>query len=407
MKKQGYAIRSYTRQLRYRDQAPILKTREMFDAILAFYFERLRACPELIALSNQKALRQLEVMTIPVKNGPPVPTPLPWQGVPLYFRRAAINTALSLYRSAVSREENSMPDAKSLRGKMVYYKGMYRGLDDRHIEMKWFDGEKWFWEKHRHTGRDFPEDSQIMSPTVSIKGKAVLLQFSVKIPVADARNIRERVQDGASFCAVALTGGDSLAVCTMMDAAGQVSVPYFIKGGDFLKHRRKLLLDAVNFAHKSARDQALLEKVKRLNDDAAQRVSREIVDYAQNHGARIIVVPDLSESLEKNRQYFIKGSPWAFIGRRIVRYAKEKAWQAGIVVAERRPYYASNYCYYCGEKVKKCNAPGEIPKENLYGGKNIVCPNGHQGSAALNMARNMARAFYEKNYQAASSENKI
>ena len=41
---------------------------------------------------TQEALRILEILTIVGRDKQPVPTPLPWKKIPLYFRRAAINT---------------------------------------------------------------------------------------------------------------------------------------------------------------------------------------------------------------------------------------------------------------------------------------------------------------------------
>ena len=52
-----------------------------------------------------EALRTLEKLTIPGRDRQPVQYPLPWQKVPLYFRRAAINSAIAAASSYLSREK--------------------------------------------------------------------------------------------------------------------------------------------------------------------------------------------------------------------------------------------------------------------------------------------------------------
>ena len=291
----GYAITTYKIQLNYKHLDWFKQTQSLFDAVLAFYYELLEKQPETLSLSNQNLLRHLELQTIKQRDGTPPETPLPFEKIPLYFRRAAINAAISMYRSYMSklrdwqegqekqieneelRIENSGTESQSdsdinqignadllqhsplsilnsplkkgrpsrprrLHMSMLYYKGMYKDFDEKSILLKLYTGKAWAWVKHRYTGRPFPENAERMSPTIVIKKKKVMLHIPVKESVEDSRTAKERVQQNEKFVAVALAGSDSLAVCTTIEADGRATAPYFIKGGKELAHRRKLLL---------------------------------------------------------------------------------------------------------------------------------------------------------------------
>ena len=290
----GYAITTYKIQLNYKHLDWFKKTQSLFDAVLAFYYELLERQPEALSLTNQNLLRHLELQTIKQRDGTQPETPLPFERIPLYFRRAAINAAISMYRSYTSKlrdwetsmengklkmenersESQSDSDSnqigqadlhhnlplstfnlppesakkgrpsrpKNLHMSMLYYKGMYKDFADGQILLKLYTGKAWAWVKHRYTGRPFPENAERMSPTIVIKKKKVMLHIPVKEVVEDSRTAKERVKQNESFVAVALTGSDILAVCTTIQADGRATAPYFIKGGKALAHRRKQLL---------------------------------------------------------------------------------------------------------------------------------------------------------------------
>ncbi|WP_195538916.1 hypothetical protein [Eubacterium maltosivorans] len=484
----GYAITTYKIQLNYKHLDWFKKTQSLFDAVLAFYYELLEKQPEALELSNQNLLRHLELQTIKQRNGTPPETPLPFEKIPLYFRRAAINAAISMYRSYISklrdweagqeeqmeneelRVENSGTESqsdsdsnqigqadlhhnlplstfnlppesakkgrpsrpKNLHMSMLYYKGMYKDFADGQILLKLYTGKAWSWVKHRYTGRPFPENAECMSPTIVIKKKKVMLHIPVKEVVEDSRTAKERVKQNESFVAVALTGSDTLAVCTTIQADGRATAPYFIKGGKALAHRRKQLLgytkrgtagkkmthiignDALGVCPRglSSYGQAeagsalqehrpnakYYEKITRITDHYAHEVSRKIVDYALKQGTKLIVLPELKESFNQAKKPYLGKSSYDFIGRRIARYVQYKAWQKGLVAMTSKPYYASTRCYHCDAPIAKHNTEYQNLSPNFYGGKNFVCKEGHKGSTALNSARNLGKGFYERFY---------
>ena len=429
----GYAITTYKIQLNYKHLDWFKQTQSLFDAVLAFYYKLLEKQPEALSLTNQNLLRHLELQTIKQRDGTPPETPLPFEKIPLYFRRAAINAAISMYRSymgklkawqegPIKRGKPSPP--KCLHMSMLYYKGMYKDFDEKSILLKLNTGKTWAWVKHRYTGRPFPENAERMSPTIVIKKKKVMLHIPVKEIVEDSRTAKERVQQNEKFVAVALTGSDSLAVCTTIEADGRATAPYFIKGGKELAHRRKLLLGytkrgnagkdtprlitqpvgnaALSVPQEHRPNKKYYDKITRVTDHYAHEVSRKIVDYALKQGAKLIVLPELKESFDQAKKLYLGKTPYDFIGRRIARYVQYKAWQQGLVAMTSKPYYASTRCYHCDAPIAKHNTEYQNPSSNFYGGKNFVCKEGHRGSTALNSARNLGKGFYERFYAGAA-----
>ncbi len=307
---------------------------------------------------------------------------------------------------------------------MLYYKGMYKDFADGSILLKLYTGKTWAWVKHRYTGRPFPKNAELMSPTIVIKKKKVMLHIPVKEIVEDSRTAKERVKQNEKFVAVALTGSDSLAVCTTIEADGRATAPYFIKGGKELAHRRKLLLGytkrgnagkdtprlitqpvgnaALSVPQEHRPNKKYYDKITRVTDHYAHEVSRKIVDYALKQGAKLIVLPELKESFDQAKKLYLGKTPYDFIGRRIARYVQYKAWQQGLVAMTSKPYYASTRCYHCDAPIAKHNTEYQNPSSNFYGGKNFVCKEGHRGSTALNSARNLGKGFYERFYAGAA-----
>ena len=425
----GYAITTYKIQLNYKHLNWFKQTQSLFDAVLAFYYKLLEKQPEALSLTNQNLLRHLELQTIKQRDGTPPETPLPFEKIPLYFRRAAINAAISMYRSYVGKlkawqegpiKSGKPSPPKCLHMSMLYYKGMYKDFDEKSILLKLYTGKAWAWVKHRYTGRPFPENAELMSPTIVIKKKKVMLHIPVKESVEDSRTAKERVQQNEKFVAVALTGSDSLAVCTTIEADGRATAPYFIKGGKELAHRRKLLLGytkrgiagnntprfmthtignaALSVPQEQRPNKKYYDKITRLTDHYAHEVSRKIVDYALKQGAKLIVLPELKESFNQAKKPYLGKTPYDFIGRRIARYVQYKAWQQGLVAMTSKPYYASTRCYHCDAPIAKHNTEYQNPSPNFYGGKNFMCKEGHRGSTALNSARNLGKGFYERFY---------
>ena len=119
--------------------------------------------------------------------------PLPWEKVPLYFRRAAINSAIAAAKSHISRQK-SIPGRKAekLHSAVTYYKGMYRDFSHKEITLKVWTGEQWKWMRCRLYGREFPAEAELMSPSVTFEKKYLMLHVPVKEFTADTATVKQR-----------------------------------------------------------------------------------------------------------------------------------------------------------------------------------------------------------------------
>ena len=104
--KVGSSTVTYRLKLRCRHIDWIQETENLYNKVLEFYYKILTEHLEFLELGNMELLRQLEQMTIIGRDKQPVMMPLPFQKVPLYFRRSAINAAISHARSYVGLLQN-------------------------------------------------------------------------------------------------------------------------------------------------------------------------------------------------------------------------------------------------------------------------------------------------------------
>ena len=146
-KKAGYRTITYKFRLECNYIDWIYATKAIYNNILFFYYEVIKNETELLELNSQQMMRRLELLTVGSREESieDVKYPIPYQKIPLYFRRAAINDAIRLYRSYVTGENNGVKHAGRFQASPIYYKGMYRNFSEDNIELKLYDGEKWQW----------------------------------------------------------------------------------------------------------------------------------------------------------------------------------------------------------------------------------------------------------------------
>ena len=101
--KSGYSITTWRLHLWCRHPEWLRTTQEFYNRIAEFYYKLLLDHTELWELGSQQTLRELEIMSIPGRGGRIPSDPLPWQKVPLYFRRAAANEGIASAKSYLSR----------------------------------------------------------------------------------------------------------------------------------------------------------------------------------------------------------------------------------------------------------------------------------------------------------------
>lgn len=161
--KTGYSIRTWRMRLVCPEPIWLDRTEEYFQNVVEFYYHLLRQHEELWNSSLFDIQRSLELMTLTGRDGRQPTNPLPMGKVPVYLRRAAINKASATVKST-QELQSGFPE--KLEAKVTFFKGMYSDLTDRSICLKLWNGEKWIWTDCELKGRPFPQDGQLMSPTL-------------------------------------------------------------------------------------------------------------------------------------------------------------------------------------------------------------------------------------------------
>lgn len=433
MAKTTSATKTIRQQLAYRPGISewFASTHELFNRVVAFYFNVIQARLDMLDLSNKEALTALERLTHATKRNPDPPVPLSEVAthIPAMFRRAAINTALGAARSFHSnlarwRREKEKAEARGRRfhkhppvpprnwnRSSTFYAGMWKQRTNRRITLKLWDGQSWRWVRFRLSGREIPEGWEAGSPQVVQRGRNWWLHTPIEREIVRPHKVAAQIKNNPNVrvCSVDQNINDALAVCTILEADGTVVATRFIRGGRELHGRRKSLLGRVarnrsktSIIAKDEQDNAdLWAKIRNLDEDTAHRVSRRIVEFAQAYGATIIVFEHLSrfrpergkysKRSNEKRSYWLRG--------RIFKYTRYKAWEEGVVTCRVNPRGTSRECADCGSPVARygsdlLTADGEPATAYRPGAPLVLCLNpecGMRGHADRNASRNIGQ----------------
>ena len=377
----------------------LVKTQELYNQILEFYYNLYLDTFQDGRPGSMEALRTLEKLTITGRDRQPVKYPLPWKKVPLYFRRAAINSAIAAASSYLSREKQKIRST-SFTESVTCYKGMYRDFEGNAITVKIWNGERWIWHRIKLRGNTVPEEGQMLSPSIVLKKSGPELHIPWKTFVKDGRTSRERIADGEKICAVTFTNQDALAVCCIVDQNGEKEHPLFIRGGAEYAHRCRQLTEKIRKSEVSGSNGSSTipnsrywMKLKNLNDFYSHCISRQVIKYTTNQGAKIIALPEFEK--EYSRILMTKAGNYSpiHLSTAIREKIKYKAWQEGIVVLELQQHKNSSACAACGAAIHKK-------------GQEFICENGHQGNYYLNASWNLGlkciRGFQPKESETGS-----
>lgn len=402
-----YCFRFYDKHLDW-----LFNTRILYNKVVKHYYNLLANNLEWLFMSNFNLMRELEILTVGSremkKAGMEAKYPLTdLPVIPLYFRRAAINCAISMIRSfqtrknqAESRQQEKGSDfgsyssiAGTFSAAPVYYKGMYKEWKEDSILLKVYTGERWKWSRYRFTGRKLPDGAEVLSPTIDAEIKQAYLHVPIKKQVEDIRPVKERMQEEEKILAISFPGNDSLAVGAILRRDGSFEKSVFLQGGLELKARKNTLKR--KWKKQQERGNAgkkYLRKIEHLNTYYAHLTSRRIVEFCKEQEIKIIAVPNYRQAINFSKTGYQKIDHFEWIGRRIIRYLKYKAFSEGIIVSAVPICHISNCCSECGMEIRRYNT-GHIPSKNYYGGQLFLCPNGHQGSSGLNTAQNVGKRF--------------
>lgn len=416
--KKGYVTLTY--RLRFYDKHLdwLWQTKILYNRVVEHYYNLLLEHFDLLALSNHALMRELEIITIGTKEmkktGQIAPYPLvDFPSVPLYFRRAAISSSISMVRSFQTQklaadlqlEKAGIVPSRAERFSVapVYYKGMYKDLKENSILLKVFTGDKWVWNCYRFSGRILPEDAETLSPTIYLEKKQAYLHVPVKKEIEHIQTVKERMETAKRILAVSFPGSDSIAVGAVMMREGSFEKAVFFHGGLEMKARKNRLKRKLIKLKKSnipenanqmegSKAEQYRKKIHNINEYYAHLVSRKILDYCKEQKIEIIAVPNYRQSIDFSKKRYLKMDSYEWIGRRIIRFLKYKAFSEGILVSSVPLLHIADSCSECGERIKRYNE-GHTPGKNYLGGQLFCCSNGHQGNSGLNTARNVGKKF--------------
>lgn len=395
--KQGYCITTKRFRLRCGHPQWLWQTQEIYDRVEKFYYDLYLTHEELWEKSGQEALRILETLSLPGRERKNPEYPLPWEGLPPYFRRAAANAGIAAARSHVSRGKNTaVSKASELHSSVVYYSRMYRDFSAGEITLKVWNGEAWRWMRCRLYGEEFSDKAQPLSPSVVLEGEFIMLHVPVREPVPDATPVKARMKEGRRVCALQFMNGGAFAVASICDNREQeIAVKFFGGGKEYAHHCRRILekirksQDSLGDFPQGKPNRKYWTHLKNLSDYYAHRVSREIIRFCQENQASVIALPRYNE--EYSRRVMAGAGSWSALqlSIRIRRYLQYKGWQAGLMVIEVHAAGIGSVCAKCG---------GRIIREN-EDGREYLCESGHRGNRYLNAARNLSikcRRQFEK-----------
>ena len=386
--KNYYAITTKKFLLRTSHDEWLSATREVYNEVLYFYYRLFLEYPEFHSLGNQKVLRALERLSIVGRDKHPVPHPLPFKGVPLYFRRAAINAAVAAGRSYLAREGQERP-TQAFEAGVTLYKGSYKALDGHSIQIKVWDGEGWRWLRGRLFGNTLPEGTDSLSPRLVFDDGGAELHVPVRQTVPDGRTLKARLGEDMKLCSIQFTNGDAIAVCCVLDRSGAVTAVRFLKGGRDYAHRCRRILARIEASQKARggrkgrkADKRYWKRLKQVSDDMAHQVSRRIAAFCVEAGADVIVLPRYSKTFTKYVMASVGNWSPLHLNHQIRTQLRYKAWQSGLLVLESEVSDIERLCAVCGGTVRK--------RGELY-----VCENGHQGNRRINAAVNLGRKTWK------------
>ena len=357
---QGYCIRTYRLILECGHPEWLRENQKLYREIQQFYYEVLLLHEELLDLNGQQILRELERLTVSSRTNGDAEIPLPWEKVPAYFRRSAINATVGGVKSIRSRSEGKSLKTE-FQNSVVFYQRMYRDFTDRKITLNVWNGREWVWMKCRLHGAELPdpesEGVKWMSPAAVPGKEHDFLHVPVREPVGDARKLKQRMADGERICAVQFMNADCFAVCCVLEADGSQTAVRYIRGGEQYVHRCREILGYIEKSRESGgsrgqakADQKYWLKLKHQREYWAHKVSREILDFCLECGAKVLTWEEYEP--EYSRRVLKRSGNWSVLhlSSRVKEYLFYKAWADGILIAPVKTFQIKERKFEAGEK---------------------------------------------------------
>ena len=414
-------------------------TQLLFNQVIEFYVDIYNQYPELATVPSHEIYSTIEPITVKTKTRENVPSPLPYN-CPMVFRRAAIKKALGMFKSwqtsyqswknkcdlKTKKAEQKGKKAKLPRPPLLprkfnspvtLYKGMYKEDVGGSIVLKLWTGKSWAWVKHKYQDYKLSSEWVKSSPTLVIKNKIITLNWCKEKLVKSKGKVAEQIKKngGLTVCSVDLNLDGDIAVCSILNVEGTGRVTeknrLFIKGNKRHQHLRKRLLgrDAVAKSKtnspqtNSGANANIWRKLKNRGKNEAERVSRRIVEFAHQNGAKVLVCEHLTNLKPKKGKYSRRSNQKRayWLKSKIYQRAKDKALNDyGIYTVRVSSRGTSREFAYTGEPILRGCQTGNQLVFSLKGmGSLILTEDGLIAHCDLNSARNIGLRYLLKHYE--------
>jgi putative transposase len=412
-------------------------TKTLFNQVAAFYFEVIQAHPAILELSSTEALTALEKLTHTTKDNPHPVMPLSGAilaDLPAMFRRAAIHAALGSAHAFYTQLEKwrEQKERARARGKqfnvrppvparrwnrsVTLYAGQWKERTAQSILLKLWTGSSWAWIKCRIQGRVIPDGWDVASPTLVQDGQQWKLHTALQKEFSTPGKVEHQVtvHSETRLCSIDLNMTKHLAICTILTVEGTVVATRFIAGGRQLHGLRKRQLGRIArnrsktgiIARGEQDNAALWAKIRALDEDSAHQVSHRIVEFAQQHGASVLVFEHLGHFKPQKGKYSKRGNAKRayWLRGKTFTYTKYKAWTEGILTCRVSPRNTSRDCARCGALVARYDA-GQPAEGYTPGAPLVFCPQCHmRGNADRNASIVIGKRLLARYQQTFSQE---
>lgn len=318
---------------------------------------------------------------------------------PSYLRRAAIEFVLGQVSSFVTRYYDWQSGNRKRRDALPprfnpeagCYPALYRGqcikfFDDfGTAQIKVWNGSDWVWCEVKITRvrqRHLLSHSKGLSPSLIVRGGKAHLSVPFKL--------HPKKLSGELVCAVDV-GINTTATATIVDLRGTViSRKFFHRGGDI--GRRDKVLGQIRRKAKLTKKlhkgfcKGLYRRAQGINHNMAQHISKQIVQFAQQHGASVIVFENLKDWKPKagKKRSTLKQRFHGWLHRLLVQLTENKLVEVGGKVELVYPRGTSSWAYDGSGQLKRS-------KDNYA---LAAFQNGKRYNADLNGSQNIAARYW-------------
>ncbi|KYC43269.1 hypothetical protein WA1_14350 [Scytonema hofmannii PCC 7110] len=414
-KKKGFNIATKSVKCKLeRNGFDLTETKTAFNEVVSFYFALVNTHPEGIDLPREEdgGWRFYEKLTI----GEKAVYPLPFDGYPVQFRRAAIRKAIGVWESWNSnyqrwlnrpkKQKHHRPPVqpRSFNFSPSFDAGVWKDDDGQSIILKILVNGQWKWVKFQYFAPLVDADWVKGSLSVVVKGNAAYIVFPLQKYVPATGGIKTvMAQDSLRVLGVDMDLDRHIAICSVLevDAKGEVFevARHFIKQTSHTK-RRKFQLGRIaqKMQQTGTVDKGfgskMWENLHNREIEASRAYARLIVELAKTWDASAIVFEHLgnlkpirgrySRRSNQKRAYWLKSKVYQQVSR--------IAYQDYSILTTRvNPRHTSRFDLW-GNPVWRSN---EFPKtlfdfQSYKPGANFVgTVNGYIAHSGLNAARNI------------------